>query len=94
MNRRQQAEREGRVGQMAALRSVLIATAGQAKVEELYRVLKADEAARFLGLAEDTLRNMTYRHEIPHVKTGKRGVGYRLISLIEWQDGREVPARA
>jgi excisionase family DNA binding protein len=74
-----------------ALRSVLHATGGGAKVEELYRVMRAVEAARFLGLAEPTVRDMTYRHELPHVKLGARAVGYRVIDLINWQESRREP---
>ncbi len=29
-----------------------------------------------------TVRNMTARHELPCIKTGKRGVGYRVVDLI------------
>ena len=74
------------------LRSVLIATGGQAKLEELYRLMGAEEAARFLGLALQTVRNMTARGELPVIKTGKRGVGYRVVDLIAWQDERARPA--
>jgi excisionase family DNA binding protein len=76
-----------------ALRSVLQATGGGAKVEELYRVMRAEEAARFLGLAEPTIRDMTYRHELPFVKLGARAVGYRVIDLINWSNDRSHPAR-
>jgi excisionase family DNA binding protein len=75
-----------------SLRSVLHATGGHAKVEELYRLLNAEEAARFLGLAESTVRDMTYRRELPHTKIGLRGVRYRLIDLIAWSDRRSNPA--
>ena len=55
------------------LRSVLVATGGAAKIEELYRLMSADEVARFLGLAESTVRDMTYRRQLPFVKVGTRG---------------------
>ena len=73
---------------LRAVRGVLEATGGAAKVEELYRLLTAAEAAEFLGLALQTLRNMTARHELPVIRTGKRGVGYRLADLIAWQESR------
>ena len=92
MNRRQQAKSASAAGELTALRSVRVATGGQAKVEELYRLMTAEEAARFLGLAEPTVRDMTYRHELPCVKVGTRGVRYRLLNLIEWQETRAVPA--
>lgn len=79
---------------LRAVRDVLHATGGAAKVEELYRLLTAEEAAEFLGLALQTVRNMTARHELPVIRTGKRGVGYRLADLIAWQDSRrEAMAR-
>jgi hypothetical protein len=56
-------------------------------------VLKAEDAARFLGLDISTVRHLTCRGELPHIKTGKRGVGYQLIDLIEWLEARRVPAR-
>ena len=83
---------EANAATSAALRSVLRATGGNAKVEELYRLMSAEEAAHFLGLAEPTVRDMTYRHELPHVKVGARGVRYRLLDLIAWQDSRSVAA--
>ncbi len=73
------------------LRSVLIATGGQAKLEELYRLMGAEEAAHFLGLALQTVRNMTARGELPIIRTGKRGVGYRVVDLIAWQNERSRP---
>jgi excisionase family DNA binding protein len=74
------------------LRSVLVATGGKAKLAELYRIMPAEEAARFLGIALQTVRNMTARGELPCIKTGKRGVGYRVIDLIGWQEKRLHPA--
>jgi hypothetical protein len=44
-----------------------------------------------LGLALQTVRNMTARHELACVKTGKRGVGYRVMDLIAWQERRLQP---
>lgn len=93
MAERSQARNEGRGAAMTGLRSILIATGGAAKVEELYRLMVAEEAAHFLGLALQTLRNMTARGELPVIKTGKRGVGYRVVDLIEWQNERERPTQ-
>jgi excisionase family DNA binding protein len=74
------------------LRSVLVATGGNAKLLELYQVLSAQQAASFLGIALQTVRNMTARRELPCIKTGKRGVGYRVVDLIEWQEKRFQPS--
>ena len=92
MNERRQTKRDARAEELAALRSVLFTSGGQAKLLELYRVLSADETAAFLGLALQTVRNMTARRELPCVKTGKRGVGYRVVDLIAWQEARLRPA--
>ncbi len=78
--------------QVAALRATLEAGGGQAKVRELYQLLTAEETADFLALDLGTVRNLTYRHELPCVKIGRRGVRYRLLDLIAWQDSRSYPA--
>jgi excisionase family DNA binding protein len=65
---------------------------GKERVDQLFRLLTAGEAAQFLGLAESTVRDMTYRHELPSVKVGVRGVRYRLIDLILWSERRSHPA--
>ncbi|MBV8356422.1 MAG: helix-turn-helix domain-containing protein [Deltaproteobacteria bacterium] len=64
---------------------------GNAKLLELYRILSAEEAAAFLEIALQTVRNMTARHQLPCIRTGKRGVGYRVIDLIGWQEHRLQP---
>jgi hypothetical protein len=74
-----------------ALRSALQATGGQAKVRELYQLLTAEETAVFLALDLGTVRNLTYRREIPCVKIGPRGVRYRLLDLVAWQESRSRP---
>jgi excisionase family DNA binding protein len=83
-------ERQSVASRENALAIVLRATAGEAKVRELFQLLTAEQAAQFLGVAEPTIRDMTYRHELPHVKIGKRGVRYRVIDLIGWSDRRSV----
>ena len=83
-------ERQSVASRENALAIVLRATAGEAKVRELFQLLTAEQAAQFLGMAEPTIRDMTYRHELPHVKIGKRGVRYRVIDLIGWSDRRSV----
>lgn len=49
----------------------------------LAKLLTAQEAAELLSLKVGTIRDMTYRKEIPYVKIGKRGVRYRLIDLLD-----------
>ena len=74
------------------LRSVLIATGGQAKVAELYRLLTAAEAAAFLGVSLSYIQHATGRGELPCVRIGKGDPRYRTIDLIEWQEARRTPA--
>jgi predicted DNA-binding transcriptional regulator AlpA len=84
----------GSGGELAALREVLVATSGEAKIEELYRSLNAREAARFLGISESQLRHMTYRREVPSVQLSPNRVAYLPIDLIEWLRARRRPVRA
>ena len=76
--------RPGRAELAATLRSAFGAADGQAKVEELLRVIRVPEAARLLGVAESTLRNPPYRYELPTVTIGKRHVGYVLADVLAW----------
>lgn len=71
-----------------ALRSVLIATGGQAKVAELYRLLTAAAAAEFLGVSLSYVQHATGRDELPCIRIGKGDPRYRMIDLIAWQDAR------
>ena len=59
--------------------------------ELLLKCYTAEEAAPILGIPLGTLRNMTYRREIPVVKNG-RSVRYRLLDLLAWIEERSVPA--
>ena len=46
------------------------------------RLLKAEEASRYLGLTTATIRRMTAAGELPAVRpTGRRAVRYRLCDL-------------
>ncbi len=77
---------------LAAFKEALLATGGQAKVLELYQLLTAEEAADFLALDLGTVRNLTYRRELPFVKIGPRGVRYRVLDILAWQEARSYPA--
>ena len=81
-----------RNGDLVALKTALKATGGDAKVRELFQLLSAEEAADFLALDLGTVRNLTYRRELPSVKIGRRGVRYRLVDLLAWQEARSRPA--
>ena|SRR5271168_3054234 len=93
MNRRTQIRGDS-PAELGTLRSVLIATGGQAKIEELYRLLNAEQAARFLGLSESQVRHMTCRSELPCVQLSPNRIGYQLIDLIDWLRARKRPTAA
>jgi excisionase family DNA binding protein len=84
----------GGAGEERTLRAVLRETGGHAKVEELLRLLNAKEAAHFLGLSESTVRNMTYLHQLPHVKFDGRAVRYQMLQLIRWIEARKQDAES
>jgi predicted DNA-binding transcriptional regulator AlpA len=92
VKRRPQAKRDERGDELAIVSSVLKRADGSAKVEEVYGLLDAAKAARFLGLAEPTVRDMTYRRELPCVKIGPRGVRYQMLDLIKWIEAHKRPA--
>ena len=77
-----------------ALRRVLIATGGLAKVRELYQHLTPAEAAEFLGVSLSYVQHATGRGELPCVRIGKGDPRYRVIDLILWSDARSAASRA
>jgi excisionase family DNA binding protein len=88
MNESRRAKREDEAAQSGALRSVLNATGGSAKVRELYQLLTAAQAAEFLGVSLSYVQHATGRREIPCVRIGKGDPRYRVIDLISWQEQR------
>ena len=93
MNQPSQVKRGGRNGKPPALRSVERIMGRPPTLDECARLLTAEEAGRFLALAEPTVRDMTYRHELPCVKVGVRCVRYQLVELIAWVEERKHAAR-
>ena len=77
---------------VAALRNALRDTNGEGAVQLMAQLFTAEEAAELLGLELGTVRNLTYRREIPCVKIGPRGVRYRLLDLLAWIEERSRPA--
>ena len=77
---------------VAALRNVLRETNGDGAVRLMAQLLTAAEAAELLSLDLGTVRNLTYRRELPCVKIGPRGVRYRLLDLLAWIETRSRPA--
>lgn len=94
MKRDGQRQSNGSTGKPATLRSVLVATGGQAKVRELYQHLTPAEAAEFLGVSLSYVQHATGRGELPCVRIGKADPRYRVIDLIEWSDARSETSRA
>jgi len=87
-NLKTERERSSLAARQEAFKTTLRATGGEVRVRELFQLMTAEEAAGFLALEIGTVRNLTYRHEIPSVKIGARGVRYRLIDLIAWSEQR------
>lgn len=85
------ARREGATTQLGALRGILNATGGSAKVRELYQLLTAAQAADFLGVSLSYIQHATGRGELPCVRIGKGDPRYRVIDLISWQELRLDP---
>ncbi len=54
-----------------------------------FRILGARQSAEFCGLSEEHWRKLHRDGEAPRaVKLGKRKLGWRINSLIEWQEAR------
>lgn len=92
MNGRQQARSDGRASELATLRSAVRDAGGQAALDDLYRQMGIEEAARFLGTTKGQLYNLTARRAIPFIPWGRRGKRFRRIDLIAWQEDRKRPA--
>jgi excisionase family DNA binding protein len=80
--------RAGAGATIRALRSVMLATGGNAKVRELIQLLTAAEVAEVLGVSLSYVQHATGRGEIPCVRIGKGDPRYRVMDLIEWQNAR------
>jgi excisionase family DNA binding protein len=92
VNRRPQAKRDGDADEVAALRSAIRDSGGKAALDDLYGLMPIEEAAHFLGTTKGQLYNLTSRREIPFIPWGKRGVRFRRVDLIRWQEARLLPA--
>lgn len=63
-------------------------------MEDLDRLLTAEDAGKFLGLKTSTIRRLTYTRQLPCVRpTGKRAVRYRLRDLEALLRMRSQPMR-
>ena len=92
MKRRQQAERDGAAARLRALEAVFRSAGGAAAIDYLHQQLTVEEAAVFLGTTKGQLYNLTARRAIPFIPWGKRGIRFRRIDLIAWQEERRRPA--
>jgi hypothetical protein len=88
MSDSRRARREDEAAHWGALRGILNATGGNAKVRELYQLLTAAQAAEFLGVSLSFIQHSTGRAEVPCVRIGKGDPRYRVIDLISWQERR------
>ena len=77
---------------VAALQNALRNMNGQGATQLLAQLLTAEEVAELLSMELGTIRNLTYRRELPCVKIGPRGVRYRLLDLLAWIEERSRPA--
>jgi hypothetical protein len=68
------ARRDGESAQLGALRGILNATGGSAKVREFYQLLAAAQAAEFLGVSSSYIQHATGRGEVPCVRIGKGAI--------------------
>ena len=53
--------------------------------------MTVEETAVFLGTTKGQLYNLVNRREIPYVTWGKRGIRFRGLDLIAWQEARRRP---
>lgn len=54
------------------------------------QLLTYKQAAQYLSLSEPYLRKLKAREEIPYVVVGSRAVRFRVCSLDQWIENREV----
>ena len=76
---------------MRALESAFRSVGGPAAIDYLHQQMTVEETAVFLGTTKGQLYNLVNRREIPYVSWGKRGVRFRRIDLIAWQEERKRP---
>lgn len=58
-------------------------------MENNRETITAQEASGLLGLSAWTIYDLARRHEIPHIRVGRR-VLFRQSSLLAWMDAREA----
>ena len=71
MHSSRRSKQENGTEQRDALRLVLNATGGNAKVRELYQLLTTTQAAEFLGVSLSYIQHATGRGEVPCVRSEK-----------------------
>jgi len=88
MRARRQIESDGSGDRLTALLAAVRAAGVEVTPDYLLGQIDIEEAARFLGTTKGELYNLTYRREIPFIPWGKRGVRFRRIDLMRWQEAR------
>ena len=90
MRRGRYKEKAERAEEVVAICSAVSDAGGQVTLTDLYGEIDIEEAARFLKTTKGQLYNLTHRREVPFLRWGNRGVRFRRVDLIRWQDGRRV----
>ena len=57
------------------------------------RLLNAREAAEYLGLKEQTVRQWASMGKLPKVKLGGKCLRFDVVELNVWLDSQRVPAK-
>jgi excisionase family DNA binding protein len=91
MNRRKPTDRDGARPQLGALEAAFRSAGGPAAIDYLHQQMTVEETAVFLGTTKGQLYNLVNRREIPYVTWGKRGIRFRGLDLIAWQEARRRP---
>jgi len=91
MNQKGEAGTGRHADHVTALEAEMLQAGVESPDRLLLKLYTAQEAAELLGLDLGTVRNLTYRRELPCVKIGRRCVRYRLLHLLDWIKARSQP---
>ncbi len=54
------------------------------------QLLNYKQTARYLSLSEQHIRRLKSKGQIPYIRIGSRSVRFRVKSLNQWVEGREI----
>lgn len=92
MTRKTEAIRAGLADRVAAFEGALRRTGTGSPDRLLLKLYTAEETAELLGLTLGMVRKLTCLRDLPCVKIGRRGVRYRALDLLAWEEARSQPA--